>query len=220
MMTIFLVPVGHNRFELYSEAPEDPTTPPQGDGGWLRRWPHAASVRWRVLVETAREASPDGIMARWRHTLIRQVAESIAEQRTLWVLRHETRAAVKFPSTLDESTARVVLTERFTHAQRHHRRWLVLDALLLLVSAVFAFVPGPNVLAYYLAFSVFGHISSWRGARHAERHIDWVLEADDSLAELASLVKISREARAPRVADIARRLNLSRLSTFFERMAA
>lgn len=219
-MTVFLVPVGRNRFELYSEAPEQPTTPPENESGWLRRLMHVAGVRWQALVDAARQGAPNGTLARWRDISIRQVAESIAEQRTLWVLRHETRATVRFPSTLDASAGRSVLTERFAHAQRHHGRWLVLDAMLLLVSAAFVLVPGPNVLAYYLAFRVFGHLSSWRGARHAGRHIDWALEADDALAELASLVGMPREARAPRVAAIARQLNLVRLSTFFERMAA
>lgn len=218
-MTVFLVPVGRNRFELYSEAPEEPTTPLENESGRLRRLMHAVSIRWQARVDAARQDAPGGTVARWRDISIRRIAESIAEQRTLWALRHETSATVRFPSTLDLPAARSVLTERFRHAQRHHGRWLVLDAMLLLVSAVFVLVPGPNVLAYYLAFRVFGHLSSWRGARHAGRRIDWALEADDSLAELASLVEMPREARAPRVAAIARRLNLARLSTFFERMA-
>jgi hypothetical protein len=218
-MTIFLIQVGRSRFELYSEAPEEATSEAAQTTGVFRRWAHAANVRWQAVVESAREGSARGLLARGRDALIRRVAESIAEQRTLWALRHEAAAALRFPSTLDVPTARRVLTERLAHATRHHLRWLVIDGLLLIGSAVFAVVPGPNVLAYYLAFRVFGHLSSWRGARHAD-HVAWQLEADDSLAELASLAAMPREARAPRVADIARRLNLSRLPTFFERMAA
>ncbi len=219
-MTIFLVPVGRNRFELYSEAPEEPATPPEDNAGRFRRWAHAANVRWQALVDAARQGSPSGRWARWRDDLIRRIAESISEQRTLWALRHETSAAVRFPSTLDVSAARGVLTELLKHAQRRHGRWLIADLLLLLVSLVLVVVPGPNIVAYYLAFRVFGHLSSWRGARHAERQIAWTLEADDTLAELASLVEMPREARAPLVAAIAQRLNLNRLSTFFERTAA
>jgi hypothetical protein len=137
----------------------------------------------------------------------------------LWSLRHESKATARFQSTLEEPVARAALNERFRHARRYHGWWLAVDLLLLVASAILAVVPGPNVLAYYFAFRVFGHLSSWRGARHAERRVEWALEPDDSLAELASLVKMPRDARAPRVAAIAQRLNLSRLPIFFERMA-
>ena len=217
-MTIFLIQVGRSRFELYSEAPEEAPPSSAAERGVFSRWAHAANLRWQDVVENARQGSGSGILAHMRDALVRRVAESIAEQRTLWALRRETTATLRFPSTLDFSSARRVLAERFDHATRHHRLWLIIDSLLLLASAVFAVLPGPNVIAYYLAFRVFGHLSSWRGARRAD-HITWQLEADDSLAELAQLAAMPRDARAPRVADIARRLNLSRLPTFFERMA-
>ena len=84
---------------------------------------------------------------------------------------------------------------------------------------LFALIPGPNLLAYYLAFRVIGHIQSWRGARHAMERTRWTLESDDHLAELAALVEQPREVRASRVAAIAEQLNLSRLSAFFDRVA-
>jgi hypothetical protein len=105
------------------------------------------------------------------------------------------------------------------HAKRHHQRWLVIDGVLLLASAPLAVVPGPQLLAYYLAFRIFGHVQSWRGARQGIGGIVWTFEADTGLAELASLADIPRETRAPRVKAIAERLNLRRLSAFFDRVA-
>jgi hypothetical protein len=48
--------------------------------------------------------------------------------------------------------------------------------------------------------------------------IQWSFEPDAELAELASLVNLPRAERAPRVAAIAVRLNLQRLSSFFDRV--
>ena len=76
----------------------------------------------------------------------------------------------------------------------------------LSASGILAPVPGPNVLAYYLGFRLVGHWLSWRGARHAIGDVQWTLEPDGSLAELASLVNMPRAARASRVDAIAARL--------------
>ena len=45
-----------------------------------------------------------------------------------------------------------------------HRIWLVVNTVLLVLSAVLALVPGPNLVAYYFAFRVVGHWLSMRGA--------------------------------------------------------
>jgi hypothetical protein len=47
----------------------------------------------------------------------------------------------------------------------------------------------------------------------------WTFETDPRLDELAALVDVPREARAPHVAAIAQRLNLPRLTAFFDRVA-
>jgi hypothetical protein len=219
-MNVFLVPVGQGRFELYSEAPEEPASSPDEHAGRLKRWAQAVSVQWHELVDVARRGGSDGRLARWRDTVVCRLAESIAEQRTLWALRKETSATLRFPSSIDDAQARAVLDQSLARAQRHHGRWLLVDLVLFLASGVFFFIPGPNIVAYYIAFRVFGHLNSWRGARQGAEHIAWTLEADVNLAELGSLVDVPCEARAPLVAAIAARLNLPRLTAFFERVAA
>ncbi len=105
------------------------------------------------------------------------------------------------------------------HARRHHLRWFIIDLILFIGSGILFFVPGPNLVAYYIAFRLVGHLQSWRGARQAAETIAWTFEPDPGLAELASLVDVPRETRAPRVAAIAERLNLPRLTAFFDRVA-
>jgi hypothetical protein len=221
-MTVYLVPAARSRLELYSEATEEPIDAgaPVAHEGVLRRWYRNVSVAWRELVDQARRGRGSSRFARWRDRLVSHLAESIAEQRTLWALRNQTSAVVRYPADLADQAARASLDLLLAGARRHHLRWLIIDGVLFLVTGpVFFFVPGPNVIAYYFLFRTIGHLLSWRGARQAMERLDWRFEADQTLAELAKLVDVPRTARASRVAAIAQRLNLPRLSAFFDRVA-
>jgi len=219
-MNVYLVPVRHNHFEIYSEPPEDVDRLPEEGAGRLRRWAHAARVRWHDLVDTARRGSATGRFALWRDKVVCRLAETIAEQRTLWALGKNTQATLRFPSTLDQTEARATLDRALMAARWHHGLWLAIDGPLFVVSGALMPVPGPNILAYYLAFRAIGHWLSWRGARQSLNTIVWTLEPDADLAELGSLVDVPRALRDARVAAIAARLQLPRLSAFFERVAA
>ena len=101
-MVVYLVPAGRERFELYSEPPEDPDLEPDAEASRFRRWMHNANLQWQALVEAARRGSSTGRFARWRDHIVCHLAESIAEQRTLWRLGSEARAAAKYPAGIDE----------------------------------------------------------------------------------------------------------------------
>jgi len=219
-MIVYLLALGGGRFELYSEPPEEPGAPPHPDAGRWRQWAHRAYVRWHELVESARRRTSTGPIARWRDAIVRRLAETIAEQRTLWALAQHSEATLLFPATVGDADARAALDRALLAARRHHGLWMLVDTPLLIVSGILAPVPGPNVLAYYLGFRAVGHWLSWRGARYAAARVHWTFEPDGSLAELASLVNLPRAARASRVDAIAARLNLHRLPAFFERVAA
>jgi hypothetical protein len=221
-VVVYLVPVGLERFELYTEQRDDavPDNPPPSAAGFWQRWRHRFHDRWREAVRAARHAEPPtGWLARVRDRAVRGVAETIAEQRTLWSLRGCTAAALMHPSDLTEQTAAAVRDRLLTHAGRYHGRWLMIDAVLLAVSGVFVIVPGPNVLAYYFAFRVVGHYLSWRGARQALTRTAWRLSPEPALADLGRLAGLPRDARASRVDAIAAALNLPRLAAFFDRTA-
>jgi hypothetical protein len=219
-MFVFLVPVGRNRYELYSEPPADDAAPRLTEtDGFLRRWAHRAAVQWHELVARARRGSAGGRFARWRDRLVCRLAETIAEQRTLWALRKSPDVALHFPSTLSESDARERLRGILADARRFHLRWLVVDTILFVGTGVLAVVPGPNLFAYYFLFRVIGHLQSWRGARSGMDQVTWRLQSDDRLAELGTLADLPRDARARRVDAIAASLNLRRLTAFFDRVA-
>ncbi len=219
-MRVDLLPIGRDRYELYSEPPDDDGDAIERPEGRFRRWAHTASVRWHSVVDAARRDTSTGRLARWRDRIVCRLAETIAEQRTLWALAPESGATLLFPASMPPADARAALDRALAAARRHHGLWLGVDLPIFIVSAVLAPIPGPNIIAYYLAFRVVGHFLSWRGARHALREIAWTLQGDASLAELASLVNMPRDQRAARVHAIAKQLNLRRLSAFFQRMAA
>lgn len=218
-MIVFLVPIGHGRFELYSETGDEPPAPPAPESGRLRRWVHAANLQWHHLVERARLETPQTKLARWRDAVVCRLAEAIAEQRTLWALRNQTAATLRHPADVVQGHARAVLQSSLGRARIHHQRWFIIDVLLFIASGVLFFLPGPNLVAYYFAFRCVGHLQSWRGARQALDRIRWTLEPDSELAALGSLVDVPRDARAPLVAAIASKLNLPKLSAFFDRVA-
>jgi hypothetical protein len=218
-MVVYLVAVGKSRFELYSEPREEAPAEPDEQAGRFQRWAHSASVKWHELVEQSRLGAANSRLGRFRDGVVCRLAENIAEQRTLWGLRGCSHATLVYPSTLGEAEARRTLQTLAAHARRYHFRWLVVDLLLAIASGVLALVPGPNLLAYYFLFRLIGHLQSWRGARQAAERIEWTLTADECLSELASLVNVPRAARAMRVEAIAERLNLPRLSAYFDRVA-
>lgn len=218
-MNLFLVPASRGQFELYAETPEDLEDAPGDQAGVLRRWGHGAVVRWRALVDASRRGSGDGRAARWRDGLVCYLADSISEGRTLWALGSAHEAIVHVPSTFESGQARPVLMRLLGQARRRHLRWFLIDLVLFVASGPFAIVPGPNMLAYYLAFRLVGHFQSWRGSRQGMERVRWSFEPDAGLAELQMLVDAPRETRAPRVAAIAEELKLPRLSAFFDRVA-
>lgn len=225
-MTIFLVPARRGRYELYSEAPEGPDSAEAAEGaadaqsgGRFRRWMQRASEQWHHLVAQARQGRGGGRFARWRDRAVCALAESIAEQRTLWALRREVATTVQMPSGLDVTDAQALLMANLAESRRHHVRWLVVDTTIFLVSGVLALVPGPNLIAYYFAFRCIGHLQSWRGARQGMDVVAWTFVPDQNLTELTELVDVPRTTRAARVEAIAERLNLRHLADFFDRVA-
>jgi len=219
-VTVYLLPLGAGRYELYSEPSDD-----DGDAGdrrgFVRRRLDRLQDRWSAAVHDARRADPgSGVFARWRDKAVCLAAEMIAEQRTLWMLRSVESAVLVHPSDLDASGAATARDGILERASRHHRVWSIIDFLLFIASGLLMLVPGPNVIAYYFGARLIGHYLSWRGAYNALTRAEWRAHAEPALTELGALASEPRETRAPRVEAIASRLKLQRLAAFFDRVAA
>ena len=217
---MYLVPLGRNRYELYSEPPDDNLPAASPVGGFIRARIERLREGWRETVHAARRARAGrGWIARLRDWTVCRIAETVAEQRTLWPLRSVTAADFQYPSDLPESDAVTLRQSLLVGARRHHGIWLIVDGLLFVVAGLLVLVPGPNVLAYYFGLRLVGHWLSWRGARQGLDRIAWRGCPEPALAELGALANVPRESRGPRVAAIASRLTLPRLAAFFDRAA-
>jgi hypothetical protein len=221
---VYLVPIGADRFELYTEPADEDGDRGEPDGFW-RRQIHLLRERWGRVTHAAAHAergdpAPEGRMARGRDWAVRRLVESIAEQRTLWSLRGVTSASFVYPDDLDDAAAAVIRTGLLAHARRHHGIWLLVNAAAMAATAALVLFPGPNVVGYYFVFRVIGHFLSWRGARQGLDRTSWRGRPEPALTDLGRLAAVARDAREEQVAALAHQLQLPRLAAFFDRVAA
>lgn len=223
-MEVFLVPVATQRYELYCEVPDDPqeaeAEPPSG---FIRRGVH----RFREMIADAErerrhgrpEGAPRGWASRVKARTMRWVAESIAEQRLLWHLRRQEHGVFYYPDDMDQSRAVAALRAQLKKDFDKHRFWLAIDSIGFVLSGLLMLVPGPNVLAYYFLFRMVGHFLSLRGARQGLQGIAWRNEPSAPLSDLRRALQCGPDVREDRVRDVADRLRLEHLASFFKRAA-
>jgi hypothetical protein len=223
-MEVFLVPVGRERYELYCEVPDDPEEmEPPPSGGFVRRLVH----RFKTMIAEAErerrhgrpEGAPQGFLSRAKARTMRWVAESIAEQRLLWHLRRQEAGTYYYPDDMLEPAAVDVLRAQLRSDFDKHRFWLAIDSVGFVISGLLMLLPGPNVLAYYFAFRMVGHFLSLRGARQGLQVMTWRNEASAPLTDLRRALGLGRDVREHRVRDVADRLRLEHLASFFQRAA-
>jgi len=226
-MDVYLVPVGADKHELYCEVPDEPPDEPDVPAEAQRGFFHRMREKFReMLAEAERErrharstAVQGGWLVRFKARSMRWVAESIAEQRLLWHLRRQTEACLFYPDDLDEARAIGAMRASLARDFDRHRFWLILDTLGFLASGLLMLVPGPNLLAYYFAFRLVGHYLSLRGARQGLSHVQWRTQKSEALSELRRAIHLEPSVRERRVNEVAVRLRLEHLATFFERTA-
>lgn len=223
-MDVFVIPVGLDRYELYCEASvEAPPLNPSATG-IIGRIRHRFAVMLHQAEERQRSGAPSSTgattwLTRVQEYIMAWVAERVAEQRLLWNLRRESAVAAAYPQDLTFDQALTLIHRTLQRDYERHRIWLVVDSILLIASAVLALLPGPNIVAYYFAFRVMGHWLSMRGAAQGLHGIAWTGRPCEPLTELREVASLHGAAREQRVHEIAARLRLQHLSTFFERVA-
>jgi len=225
-MDVYLVPVAADRYELYCEVPDEPESPeaPPGSRGYF----HRMRVRFHEMIaeaERERRKGPSvehhaGWIARAKARTMRWIAESIAEQRLLWHMRRQDTACLYYPDDLTEALAVASLRTQLGRDRDKHRFWLIIDTIGFVLSGLLMLLPGPNVLAYYFAFRLVGHYLSMMGARRGLDNVDWRNERSAPLSDLRRALGLDPERRVQHVHDVALRLRLEHLASFFERTAA
>jgi hypothetical protein len=226
-LDVYVIPFLPDRYGLFCERQSDEEAQaeaPDPQSGWWGRLTERFGVMLRAAED--REANPDqaaedaqsGWLARLQGYLLSWVAERVAEQRLLWRLRGKAVVVASHPDDISFDDilpiARAILQKDYDR----HLRWLIVDAVLLVISGILALVPGPNVLAYYFAFRVVGHWLSMRGASHGLHRARWEGRACPVLTRLRGAAALPPAARAARIQEVASELGLDRLPRFVERM--
>jgi hypothetical protein len=230
-MDVFVIPIGRDRYELYSEQPvagDEPIEPETR--GWIGRLRRRFSGLIRAAEQhSRREPATSDAPRSWaggmQDLAMAWVAERIAEQRLLWNLRRETTATAAHPSDMTFDDVHALVRQTLQRDYDRHYRWMFIDGLLFLVTFValgplFILIPGvANLPAFYFGFRAIGHFLSMRGSAHGLRGITWSGRSCPPLGELRDLVALEPQAREARLLDIATRLRLEQLPKFFERVA-
>ncbi|MBI4262845.1 MAG: hypothetical protein HY657_00585 [Acidobacteria bacterium] len=228
LVDVFVIPVARDRYELYCEVapnPEAPAEPrPSGVFGGLR---HRFALMLRAAEERQHRhdhAPAPGLAGRVQDRILAWIAQRIAEQRLLWNLRRETSAVAVHAQDMAFDRVLTIVRETLWRDYERHQRWMIVDGAAFLITAIvlgpfFLLVPGvANLPAAYFGFRAVGHWLSMRGAVQGLNRVTWSGRPCPPLAELRDLVALTPPARAARVHDIAARLRLQHLSTFFERV--
>lgn len=240
-MDVFLVPVGPDAHELYCEHVDEPDAHNDAPaeelpaGFWARLGYHVNPKRWfqrlkhafhQMLTEAERDRrqgyaarADTGWMQRVRRRSMRWVAESIAEQRLLWNLRRHDTATLLHPDDITADRAVEIMRKQLGRDFDKHRFWLAIDSLLMVASGLLILIPGPNIIGYYFAFRVVGHFFSVRGASRGLAGVSWTQEASPALTELRGALELDPATRLRQAEEIASRLRLDHLATFFQRTA-
>ena len=233
-MDVFVIPVGRDRYELYCESQAVPAAPLEEppDHGMAARLMNKFPIlrrmqqRFAEMLEAAEERrhnpeapAPEGWAGRLQQRMLAWVVERIAEQRLLWNLRGETAVVLVHPQDMTFEQVEALVRRHLRHDYERHLRWLLIDGVLLILAAALTIVPGPNIVAYYFIFRVVGHWLSMRGARRGLNVVTFSSQPSAALTELRDLVTLAPDVREQRIHDIATRLQLPHLRTFFERVA-
>jgi hypothetical protein len=236
-MDVFVIPVGADQYVLYYEQPIEPEPPPSrdrfgesGDGepapaGLFAKWQKRFSELLREAEEHRHErrdraGTSQSWTARQQARMLSWIAKRVAEQRLLWNLRKQQHVVAVHPSDVPFADVMPQIHRALQRDYERHRNWLIVDTIGLIVSGLFAIVPGPNLLAYYFLFRVGGHWLSLRGATQGRRRVEWEGRPCEPLNGLRDTLRLPRRERHGRVQQIASTLHLRNLPTFFERVTA
>lgn len=222
-MTIYLVPVGGSRYQLYVEIPVDEAVgaTPSESKGWIAK----LVQRFRTMLDEAERArlrresgQPDDGSGLW-HAIMRRIAETIAEQRLLWNLRHQSHVTVRHPDDMSGADALREVRAEFSRDVSRHFRWMIVNGVIMAVTAiVFTLIPGPNLIAWYFTFRAIGHFFSWRGARKGLKDVEWTAEACSELSLVRPALGLHGPDRRNRLREIGESLDLKHLAGFVERV--
>jgi hypothetical protein len=227
-MDVFVIPVGGDRYELYCEPSAETANldAPVPGAGLADRLRHRFSSFVHAVEDLHRHRPPEasGPVGKVKNRVFAWLAQRIVEQRLLWYLRHHTAAVAAHPPDMTFEQVLAMIRQMLRQDYDRHRRWMIIDGILFLLTFIFLgplflLVPGiANLPALYFGFRTIGHWLSMRGADQGLHRVEWSGRSCPPLTELRDVVLLESPVREARIHDVAVRLRLPHLSTFFERV--
>lgn len=222
-MQVFLLPIGAADYEPYYEPVPGDDAPPGDAPGFIARQRRRLDAMLREAEEERhrRHAAdePQSTMTRLRRKLMRWIVERAAEQRLLWHLRTAAAATLHVPSDLTADTALGILKDGLKRDADRHFRWFLVHLVLLILSGVLFFIPGPNLVGYFFTFTTVGHLLAWRGAARGGTAVAWSVVPNEALADLRTVLRLDAVERDRRLHDLGHTLGLQHLAAFVTRLA-
>jgi hypothetical protein len=226
-MDVFVIPVGAERYELYCEPLAETHAGDSAAAGLLGRLRHRFNDLVHAAEEWHRRDQPraEGVVGRMKDRVMSWTAQRIVEQRLLWNLRNHTEVVVAHPQDMTFDQVLALIRVELQCDYDRHRRWMIIDGILFVLTFIvlgplFLLVPGvANLPALYFGFRAVGHWLSMHGAAQGLHRVSWSGRSCPPLSELRDVAALEPPVRDARVNDVAARLRLPHLSTFFERVA-
>lgn len=225
-MDVYLIPLGGDQYEPYFEPAELDAATPEPGTGWFSRVRRRFSEMLREAEEERHrrhevtpDEAPQSLATRWKRRILRVIVERAAEQRLLWHLRSATHATLHAPDDLGADAALRIMQAGLRKDNDRHRLRFAVHLVLLILSALLVFVPGPNVIGYFFTFTTVGHLLAWRGAANGVARVVWAVAPSSVLRELRLAEASTAPDREARVQAAASQLGLRHLLTFVERLA-
>jgi Mitochondrial K+-H+ exchange-related len=171
-LKIYLLLIDHAQFFFYSdesEASHDPDDaedaskpPPAGVLGWSK-------ARYKRFKSAWQDADSGALLWMrsswdWLHTWVHPDEAMLAG---LWSAR---RVDLHHPSARSDDEVRTIWAAYLKRQRRRHLLWLIVNGVIAPFSALFAILPGPNVIGYWFAYRAIHHSLVVWGIRRVQRN--------------------------------------------------
>jgi hypothetical protein len=160
-MRIFFIHVYRRHWEFYPEDEAVELEDAESEEGGFIRWVARKSTRaWRAVHE-----AETGALGGIRRIIDRLNSRVDPTEPMLQRIRKAGTLEITYPSGISPHYVRRRLRLMLLHKTHTHRRWIVLNGLLVPLTAAMGVVPGPNVFLAWNGYRLISHINAWRGGQ-------------------------------------------------------
>ena len=183
-MRIFFIHVYRRHWEFY---PEDEVAAlesdaPEESGGFIRWVARSSANAWRSVHE-----AETGVLGAIRRVIDRLNSRVDPTEPMLQRIRKAETLDLTYPSGISPQYARRRLRLLLLHKTSIHRRGIIINSLLIPLTAAMGVVPGPNVFLAWNGYRLLSHINAWRGGQRVlTGQIPVTFTPSDELDELLS----------------------------------